>query len=98
MTEWRFDGLRALYINCTLKRSPERSNTGGLIDISRAIMEKHGVATELVRAVDHDIATGVWPDMTAHGWASDEWPALYERRFCWIFPAWFMSFELEVVK
>ena len=25
--EWRFDGLRALYMNCTLKRSPERSHT-----------------------------------------------------------------------
>lgn len=25
--DWRFDDLRALYINCTLKRSPERSHT-----------------------------------------------------------------------
>ena len=24
---WRFDGLRALYVNCTLKRSPEPSHT-----------------------------------------------------------------------
>jgi hypothetical protein len=29
---WRFDDLRALFINCTLKRSPERSRTQGLID------------------------------------------------------------------
>jgi len=69
--------LRALFINCTLKRSPEVSHTGGLIDISTAIMRKHGVSVEVIRAVDHDIATGVWPDMTEHGWASDEWPALY---------------------
>ncbi len=26
------------------------------------------------------------------------WPEFYERRLTWIFPAWFMSFELEVVK
>ncbi len=26
-----FTGLRALYINCTLKRSPERSHTQGLM-------------------------------------------------------------------
>ena len=26
---YRFDDLRALYINCTLKRSPERSHTEG---------------------------------------------------------------------
>jgi hypothetical protein len=36
----RFDDLRALVINCTLKRSPERSHTQGLIDRSLAIMEK----------------------------------------------------------
>ena len=42
--EWRFDDLRALYVNCTLKRSPERSRTQGLIDVSVAIMERHGVA------------------------------------------------------
>ncbi|MFC0849864.1 flavodoxin family protein [Streptomyces noboritoensis] len=78
-TPYRYDDLRALYVNCTLKRSPEVSNTEGLIDRSRAVMEGNGVGTEVIRAVDHDIATGVWPDMTAHGWASDEWPALYEK-------------------
>jgi len=76
---WRFDGLNALYINCTLKRSPERSHTQGLIDVSRSIMERHGVATDELRAVDHDIATGVWPDMTEHGWPSDAWPAIYPK-------------------
>jgi hypothetical protein len=40
--EWRFDDLRALYVNCTLKRSPGPSHTQGLIDRSVAIMERHG--------------------------------------------------------
>ncbi|NUP32760.1 MAG: flavodoxin family protein [Streptomycetaceae bacterium] len=75
----RYDDLTALYINCTLKRSPERSNTEGLVAISRHIMRKHGVTVDEFRAVDHDIATGVYPDMTEHGWASDAWPGLYER-------------------
>jgi multimeric flavodoxin WrbA len=74
-----YGDVSALYINCTLKRSPERSHTQGLIDRSRAIMDQHGVQTDLIRAVDHDIATGVYPDMTEHGWASDEWPALFKR-------------------
>ncbi|WP_406394511.1 flavodoxin family protein [Streptomyces sp. NBC_00887] len=74
-----FDGLRALFLNTTLKRSPEISNTGGLIDRSVGIMRQHGVDVETVRAVDHDIATGVWPDMTEHGWERDDWPQLYER-------------------
>ncbi len=26
------------------------------------------------------------------------WPAFYERRLAWIFPAWFISLDLEVVK
>ena len=80
MSETRYDDLKALFINCTLKRSPELSHTGGLVEISAAIMAKHGVTVDVVRAVDHDIATGVWPDMTEHGWASDEWPAIYAEK------------------
>lgn len=78
-TPLRYDNLRALYMNCTLKRSPEVSNTGGLIDISRSVLESQGVTTEVIRAIDHDIATGVWPDMTEQGWERDAWPALYEK-------------------
>ena len=42
-------------------------------------MRKHGVEVEVLRAVDHDIATGVYPDMTEHGWAEDAWPEIYPR-------------------
>ena len=75
----RFDDLRALFVNCTLKRSPEPSNTGGLIELSSGIMRDRGVEVDALRAVDHEIATGVWPDMTEHGWTVDEWPAINER-------------------
>ncbi|MEU7138299.1 flavodoxin family protein [Nocardia sp. NPDC046473] len=74
-----YDDLRAVFINCTLKRSPEVSNTQGLIDISAHIMAKNGVQVSHIRAVDHDIAFGVWPDMTEHGWPTDEWPALQRQ-------------------
>ena len=74
-----YSDLRAMFINCTLKRSPEVSNTQGLMDKSIAIMEKNGVAVDQIRAVDHQIATGVWPDMTEHGWEADEWPDIFER-------------------
>ncbi|MET7744306.1 flavodoxin family protein [Streptomyces sp. NPDC005385] len=76
---YRFDDLRALFINCTLKPSPQQSHTQGLIDKSRAIMDAQGVATEVIRAVDHDLAPGVYPDMTQHGLTTDEWPELYEQ-------------------
>ena len=77
--DWDFSGLRALYVNGTLKRSPELSHTQGLVDRSAAIMSRHGVQVDQIRAVDHDIATGVYPDMTQHGWATDEWPQLWPR-------------------
>jgi multimeric flavodoxin WrbA len=75
----RYDDLRALIFNCTLKPSPDRSNTDGLIDRCRGIMAEQGVAVDVIRAVDQDIATGVWPDMTEHGWQHDDWPPLYEQ-------------------
>jgi multimeric flavodoxin WrbA len=42
-------------------------------------MEANGVAVDQIRAVDHEIASGVYPDMTEHGWPRDDWPELYER-------------------
>jgi multimeric flavodoxin WrbA len=75
-SRWDFSDLQALFLNCTLKRSPEVSHTQGLIDISRRILEKNGVAVEVVRPVDHSIAAGVWPDMTEHGWKRDDWPEI----------------------
>src|SRR5438132_8253801 len=76
---WDFSDLSAIYINCTLKRSPEVSNTQGLADRSIAIMERNLVSVEVIRAVDHEIATGVYPDMTEHGWGRDGWPAIFEK-------------------
>lgn len=77
--EWDFSGLRALFFNGTLKKTPEVSNTEGLIKISQGIMQKHGVKTEVIRQIDHNIATGVYPDMREHGWVEDEWPEIYKK-------------------
>ncbi len=75
----RFDGLRALFINATLEHSPEVSNTDGLTRVSSDLMRAHGVQVEMIRALDHDIATGLWPDMTEHGADADDWPAIFEE-------------------
>ena len=72
-SKWDFSGLNALFLNCTLKRSPELSHTEGLIDISKSIMEKNGVSVEVLRPVDYDIAYGVYPDMKTLGWDKDDW-------------------------
>ncbi|WP_022888792.1 flavodoxin family protein [Agromyces italicus] len=69
-----FSDLRALFVNCTLKRSPEVSHTQGLIDASAALMREHRVQVDELRFVDLDVATGVYPDMREHGWPVDVWP------------------------
>ncbi len=78
-SQWDFSQLKALFINCTLKRSPARSHTAGLMEISQAIMEHNGVSVTSLRAVDHHIPPGVYPDMTEHGWDQDEWPAIIKQ-------------------
>ncbi|WP_062077456.1 flavodoxin family protein [Demequina globuliformis] len=78
-----FSGLTAAYVNCTLKPSPETSHTQGLMDNSISIMESQGVTVDRIRAVDHVIAPGVYPDMTQDvpggNQERDDWPALAER-------------------
>lgn len=77
--KWDFSDLKALFFNCTLKKGPGVSNTQGLIDVSRGIMEKHGVKVDVIRAVDYKIATGVSPDMRKEGWDFDEWPEIFKK-------------------
>jgi multimeric flavodoxin WrbA len=74
-----YSDLKAFFINCTLKRGPEISHTQGLMDIGMEIMRRNGVAVDGIRAIDHQIATGVWPDMTEQGWERDDWPQIFER-------------------
>lgn len=76
-----FSALKAVYVNCTLKKSPKVSHTEGLIKVSSQIMEKEGVSVDHIRLVDHEVAAGMQPDMTDHGWEKDEWPALFKRIF-----------------
>ncbi|MGO4494022.1 flavodoxin family protein, partial [Arthrobacter sp. 2YAF22_2] len=45
----KFSDLKAVFFNGTLKKSPETSNTQGLIEISRRLMERQGVATRVIR-------------------------------------------------
>lgn len=75
----KYDDLRAVFINCTLKKSPETSHTQGLMDRSIAIMEKVGVSVDTIRAVDHRLPPGVQPDMTEHGFDADDWPQIHKK-------------------
>lgn len=75
----RYDDLRAVVFNGTLKRSPEPSQTDGLLAIARGLLERVGVRVDEVRTADHEIPAGVWPDMTTQGYDRDDFPALYRE-------------------
>ncbi|MFL0352264.1 flavodoxin family protein [Xanthomarina sp. GH4-25] len=76
-----FTDLKAIYVNCTLKKSPRQSHTDGLMEVSKNIMKTEGVSAKHIRLVDHDVAFGVYPDMTEHGVEKDEWPSLFKEIF-----------------
>jgi multimeric flavodoxin WrbA len=68
--------MRAICLNCTLKRSPEPSNTEALAEVVRAALRDEGVEVDEMRLVDHRIEPGVVSEPVADG---DEWPAIRER-------------------
>ncbi len=79
MTKPNFSKLSAIYVNCTLKKSPAISHTGTLMNVSQQIMKNEKVAVEEIRLIDHEVALGMKPDMTKHGWDKDEWPAIFDK-------------------
>jgi multimeric flavodoxin WrbA len=81
--------MKALFINCTLKRSPGFSNTAALAEKAAAQLEQHGFETEIIRLNDYNVLTGNSSD-EGNG---DEWPAILEKiKDCQIFviatPIW----------
>ncbi|NCT16824.1 MAG: flavodoxin [Flavobacteriaceae bacterium CG02_land_8_20_14_3_00_34_13] len=74
-----FTKLKAVFVNCTLKKSPTLSHTQGLMDVSKQIMKSEGVEVETIRLVDYDIPVGVQPDMTKEGETTDAWPKIYKK-------------------
>jgi multimeric flavodoxin WrbA len=67
--------VKALVLNCTLKPSPDVSNTGALARVLTERLAAEGVETEEIRLVDLDIKPGVTSD-EGHG---DDWPQVRER-------------------
>ena len=67
--------LRALVLNCTLKRSPSPSNTEALADVLVEELRALGVAVDVVRVVDLDVLPGV----TSDEGPGDDWPAIHEQ-------------------
>ncbi len=82
--------IKALFLNCTLKKSPRISNTRALIDKAVDLFRDLGVESEVVRVVDYKVAFGVSSDEGE----GDEWPLILEKvKACDILviasPIWF---------
>ena len=67
--------LKALFLNCTLKKSPETSNTHAFIQNAEKIFAELNVATEIIRVVDHNVKFGNSSDEGA----GDEWPMILQK-------------------
>ncbi|ADI75000.1 conserved hypothetical protein [Methanohalobium evestigatum Z-7303] len=67
--------LKALFLNCTLKKSPEVSNTRALIDKAVKLFEEQEVETEVIRIADYNIPVGV----TSYEGEGDEWPDILKK-------------------
>lgn len=82
--------MKALFLNCTLKKSPAVSNTEALAKKVAGYMQELGAETEIVRVRDYNISFGVSSDEGG----DDEWPKLLTKiKACNILviasPIWF---------
>lgn len=68
--------MRAICLNCTLKRSPEPSNTDGLAQVVLDALSDEDVEVDTIRLADHVIEPGVVSEAVTD---ADEWPAIRER-------------------
>lgn len=67
--------LKAVLLNCTLKKSPQVSNTQALMDRVIEKLEALDCRCETVRIVDHNVPFGV----TSDEGPGDEWPMILEK-------------------
>jgi multimeric flavodoxin WrbA len=68
--------VKAICLNCTLKRSPAASSSASLSDVVMSALRRAGVETDTIRLVDHTIEPGVVSEAVTE---ADEWPAIRER-------------------
>ncbi|HJP95761.1 MAG TPA: flavodoxin family protein [Candidatus Saccharimonadales bacterium] len=73
-----FKGLKALFINCSIKKDKTGSHTQRLLDRVAHIMHVEGVRTEHIYALDNDIAFGMIKDGKEEG-QKDDWPKIQQK-------------------
>jgi len=67
--------MRALILNCSLKKSPEESNTGKLAQVVGAGLRDKGAAVSEIRLADLNVPPGVVTDLGD----GDDWPKVHDE-------------------
>ncbi|WP_353626366.1 NAD(P)H-dependent oxidoreductase [Bacillus sp. JCM 19041] len=67
--------MKALFLNCSLKKSDDVSNTQALMDEVAKILQTHHVDCESVRIGDYHIPYGITDDVGD----GDQWPEILTK-------------------
>lgn len=67
--------LKTLFLNCTLKKSPETSNTAAFIAQAQKMFAELDVESEVIRVADKNVKIG----NTSDEGNGDEWPAILQK-------------------
>ncbi len=73
----QFDGLKAVFLNCSIKKNNSESKTQLLMNRAAGIMETEGVDVEHIHVLDHDIAFGMIKDGAPD--QKDDWPQIQKK-------------------
>jgi len=81
--------MKALLINCSLKPSPNFSNTEALLKKAETLLKNNTINTEMIRFADYEVKTGNSSDLGE----GDQWPLILDKiKECDIFivgtPVW----------
>lgn len=68
--------IKALVLNCTLKKGSETSNTLALIKEVTKIFAEKGIQTEILTMADYNIELGITHEAVNE---NDEWPMIFEK-------------------
>lgn len=67
--------LKAIFLNCTLKKSPDTSNTEALVQKAVDLYGQLGIRSKVIRVVDFKVAFGNSSDEGE----GDDWPLILEE-------------------
>ena len=75
----KYDDLKALLINCSIKKDKSQSHTQRLLNRAAGVLESQGVQVEQIYALDYQIAFGMEKDLTKSGWDRDDWHQIQQK-------------------